>query len=404
MDGILALGRPDTITGDHSGVNAPSFMDVLISQKVISSKFFGIALWRNSDGGNNNGEINFGSPDSSRYDGSLNYISAIKNSNGFWEIPVADAGVDGKSAGLTGRSAIIDSGTSFILMPQSDAATLHQLIPGSSQSGEAFTIPCTADNKVQISFGGTTYDISSKDYVGRALGGGSCSSNIAGRQTFGPTQWLVGDVFLKNVYAGFDYDGQRVGFGVKKGSSSSTSTASAAKSTKSTASTLTLLSPGAANSAAPTTAPLTSLLQTPNSPSPTHTPAFTASPPTSTASPTQSAAASSQSTSSEAASSQTASSQVASSLTTSSLTTSSPTASSKTVHTATATNTSAFTAGFLPPGSTFTTEPPSPSRSTTPASASSSPAVQKGMAPKEKPPAPLLALSLAVFCAVFFVV
>jgi hypothetical protein len=33
------------------------------------------------------------------------------------------------------------------------------------------------------------------------------------KQTFGPSQWLLGETFLKNVYTLFDYDGARVGFG-----------------------------------------------------------------------------------------------------------------------------------------------------------------------------------------------
>lgn len=227
MDGILGLGRPDTLTNDPTGIKAPSLLDALVSQKVITSKIFGIALWRSADGGSNDGVINFGSPDASRYDGDLNYIAAIKNTNGFWEIAIADASVDGKKVGITDRTAIIDSGTSFVLMPQDDAAKLHKAIPGSSQNGESFTVPCDSTSKVQIIFGTVTYDISPKDYVGSPSGSG-CISNIVGRQVFGSKQWLVGDVFMKNVYTVFDYDQSRVGFGVKRSSVSKSASSSSA--------------------------------------------------------------------------------------------------------------------------------------------------------------------------------
>lgn len=272
MDGILGLGRPETLVSDPTGVKAPSLLDALVSQKVISSKLFGLALWRSTDGGSNDGEINFGSPDSSRYDGDLNYISTVKGTNGFWEVPIADAGVDGKKAGITGRTAVIDSGTSFILMPQDDAAKLHQAIPNSSHNGESFIVPCDATNKMQFIFGSVTYDISSKDYIGRPSGLG-CASNIVGRQVFGSKQWLVGDVFLKNVYTVFDYDQQRVGFGVKRASvsrpvSSSATVSNDAKATQSMftstsistqfSTSLTFLSPSSAQSAKTYLAPTAS--------------------------------------------------------------------------------------------------------------------------------------------------
>jgi hypothetical protein len=354
-------------------------MDVLIDKKVISKKFYAVNLWRNADGGSNDGEINFGAPDTSRYDGDLNYISAIRNSNGFWEIPIADASVDGKSAGLTGRTAIIDTGTSFVLMPQGDAEKLHASIPGSSQNGEAFTIPCDTKNKVQFTFGKTTYDIDPRDYVGRSVGNGGCSSNIAGRQTFGPTQWLVGDVFLKNVYAAFDYDGQRVGFGVKRTGGNAPITTTSTKPLPQTTDSTQTPSP----TSTATTVDITSttistststLFTLPSPPTPTHTSLAAHAP-----SPTSTTVEST-----KAPNSHPITSIDETTLTQSSQTESKPT----------------FTAGFVPHGSSFSTSQP---RSASASPSASGTSVQRtGVGSRQRQPAGLLAFVLALCCAVIF--
>lgn len=229
MDGILGFGRSNLVTQTQNNINAPTLIDVLVSQNVITHKLFGIHLWRSSSGSPNNGEINLGAPDTSMYSGQLNYLAALDNIDGFWEIPVDDAGVDGKSAGLSGNTAVVDTGTSFILMPQAHAAKLHALIPGSANpgGGETFTVPCNAANTVQFTFGGTVYSVLPADYVGGNAGGtNTCYSNIVGRQTFNATQWLMGDVFLKNVYTVFDFDGQRMGFGTLPGDGDGAATSS----------------------------------------------------------------------------------------------------------------------------------------------------------------------------------
>jgi hypothetical protein len=211
MDGILGLGRGDSVDGT---IEAASILEVLSSAKLISAKLYGIHLSRASDG-TNDGELNLGEPNKERYTGDLNWLDTVTNDRGFWEIGIADAGIVGTSSNLKGRTGIIDTGTSFILMPQSDAVALHNLIKGSSQSGETFTVPCDTKTDLQFTFGSTAYNISSADWVGGTLSAGGCQSNIIGRQTFGETQWLLGDVFLKNVYTVFDFDDGRVGFGVK---------------------------------------------------------------------------------------------------------------------------------------------------------------------------------------------
>lgn len=215
MDGILGIGRGTDVEGD---VDSPQVMDVLKSSSLINSRLYGVHLHRAEDG-LNDGELNFGAPNTDRYDGDLNNVPLVDNKDGFWEIKVEGLGIDDDEVDTDARTAIIDTGTAFIFMPKPDAVALHDLIPGSKEATvEAFTIPCDTDKKLWIRFGGQKYSISTADWVGDNLGGNTCGSNIIGRQTFGDSQWLVGDVFLKNVYTVFDIDGAQVGFGVKDGS------------------------------------------------------------------------------------------------------------------------------------------------------------------------------------------
>jgi cathepsin D len=89
-----------------------------------------------------------------------------------------------------------------MLIPPADALTLHNGIPGTITDGQGdFAFPCSTDSSIDIIFNGQSFSISPKDYVGPPLNGtnGLCQSNIVGQQVGSPDQWLVGDVFLKNV-------------------------------------------------------------------------------------------------------------------------------------------------------------------------------------------------------------
>ncbi|KAL5114300.1 hypothetical protein ACEQ8H_007820 [Pleosporales sp. CAS-2024a] len=220
MDGILGIGRGVKVDG--SSIDASQLIDVLYSNKAIGTKMFGLHLSRAQDGVND-GELNIGEVNPNRFIGNLNYINAVENDSGFWEIPIDSAGVDGKDVGLRGRSAIIDTGTSFILMPGSDALSIHSQIPGFQQNGETFSVPCDTAAIIHFTFNKQDYKISTTDWRGGKLDSGLCRSNIIGRQAFKENQWLVGDVFLKNVYSVFDVDGRRIGLGVQSAQSATSS-------------------------------------------------------------------------------------------------------------------------------------------------------------------------------------
>lgn len=220
MSGILGLGRGSKVAGN---IGSPQVMDVLKTSNLISSKLYALHLNRAEDE-LNDGEFNLGEPNKERYDGDLNNIPAIENDFGLWEIGLDDAGVGGNGLGISGRTAFIDSGTSFIFVPETDATAIHDLIPGSSKKGqENYVVPCDTDTAIWFSFGDKKYNISAADWVGEETDGG-CSSNIIGRTTFTETQWLVGDVFLKNVYSVFDFESSQIGFGVKSGEGGKTPT------------------------------------------------------------------------------------------------------------------------------------------------------------------------------------
>lgn len=205
MDGILGLGRPALKI-----MESPTIMETIENKNLLPANIIGIHLQRNSDGFTD-GEINFGSLDNTRYSGNLSYTATTPD-NALWEIPVDDVIVGGITCNFSSKTGIIDTGTSFILLPPADAQRFHVLIPQSQQVGEVYNIPCASTVTVQIKISGVLYSITSKDYVGNSINGGRlCSSNIIGRQTFGPDKWLLGDVFLKNVYTVFDFDKNRIG-------------------------------------------------------------------------------------------------------------------------------------------------------------------------------------------------
>ncbi|KAJ4413886.1 hypothetical protein N0V85_003394 [Neurospora sp. IMI 360204] len=212
FDGILGL---DMAVGGTDG-----FITELVNQKVLKSNIFAVTLGRASDP-INEGQITFGAVDSSKYTGDITYTNLANNNKGAWVIPIDGFGFGGKQVALKDRTTYIDTGTSFAFGPQSDVTALHKLIPGSTTVDQVtWYVPCS-DSPIEVTFSGVTYKISAKDW--QAGSGTSCRSNIYGREVVA-NGWLLGDVFLKNVYSVFDVDQKRIGFATKVEPAAATTT------------------------------------------------------------------------------------------------------------------------------------------------------------------------------------
>lgn len=204
MDGIIGLGRASKGVFGHD-----SFMDVVAKQKLLPSNIVSFALSRGS-AKVQDGSVTFGGVDDSKYKGKITYTNTV-GSKDHWRIPLDDASVDGSACGFSGKSAFLDTGTSYMLIPPADSKVLNGKIPGAKPNGERnHIIPCDSSVELQLGFSGVNYTISPKDYVGSKSGDG-CVSTIVGNALFGDDVWMVGDVFLKNVYTVFDYDQDRIG-------------------------------------------------------------------------------------------------------------------------------------------------------------------------------------------------
>lgn len=218
IDGILGLPARDKSPTDFPGV-----VSTLYKQKLISKPIFGINLGRGSDP-NDEGSFSIGGIDQTKYTGDITYVSLNNGSSSlFWEIPIGGLFIEGYSIDLGGsRTAIVDTGTTLLVMPPEDALKLHGYISGTRTDGSNFVIPCNTSLQLELEFNNKKFVISPEDYVGVAYSKGEnddgsdslCISNIQGMQ-FDNNRWILGDVFLKNVYSVYDMEEHRVGFGTK---------------------------------------------------------------------------------------------------------------------------------------------------------------------------------------------
>ncbi len=204
FDGIIGMSLA------KAEPNTDNFVMALQKQKLLASNVFAVSLNRDVDGPNT-GEIMFGATDPAQFTGNIAYTPVSNQGLGDWAIPMDDIMYNGAKAGVTGRLAYIDTGTTYVFGPPADVAALHRQIHGAqSTDNVTYTVPCTSNQPLGVSFSGVTYAISTKDWLSSPNSSQVCRSNVYGREVI-EGSWLLGDVFLKNVYAVFDTDQSRIG-------------------------------------------------------------------------------------------------------------------------------------------------------------------------------------------------
>ncbi|KAF8311983.1 acid protease [Clavulina sp. PMI_390] len=202
-DGLMGLAQQGL-----SQQGTPTPVESLATAGTITAPITSFKISRLADQ-LNDGEVTIGGLDTTKFDSTTLVSVPNVNTQGFWEAALDAVTVNGQDLGLSGRTAIMDTGTTLMIVPTADADAIHSAIPGAASDGQGgFTVPCTTTASVAITVGGQSFSIDPRDIAFSPVNAndltGDCISGISAGQIGGADEWLVGDVFLKNAYFSVD--------------------------------------------------------------------------------------------------------------------------------------------------------------------------------------------------------
>ncbi|CEJ01828.1 hypothetical protein RMCBS344292_16231 [Rhizopus microsporus] len=210
FQGIFGLGLPRIASGDYD----PPLVSMVL-QGILDEPLFAIYTQHSA------GEIDFGGIDRSRFLGEVTYVNIIDH--GYWMIQLESAQF--QETVFTARKAIVDSGSTLIIMPKKDAEAYHQRIKGAFKNGDGtWSFPCKNVKSLQpltLRTATATLYLPAETLFLTPMqtNGHTCLSGVAGQDV---DTWVLGDVFLKQFYTVFDVGRRQIGFAVAKPDASMT--------------------------------------------------------------------------------------------------------------------------------------------------------------------------------------
>ncbi|NXP69789.1 PEPA protein, partial [Ramphastos sulfuratus] len=196
FDGILGLAYFSI-----SASRATPVFDNMIAQKLVAKNLFSVYLSRNRADGS---FILFGAIDSNYTSKGITWIPLSAQT--YWQVHMESVSVSFiPVACLGGCQAILDTGTSRIVVPKASLVSIR-LFLGASLSGK---ISCQTSSRPDIVFHihGNSFKLPARSYVIKQSDG-SCT---LGFESTDGNLWILGDVFLREYYSIYDRDNNRVG-------------------------------------------------------------------------------------------------------------------------------------------------------------------------------------------------
>jgi saccharopepsin len=208
FDGIMGLGY-ETISVNKI---PPPFYN-MISQGLIEDPVFAFYLCSTDQ----ESEVTFGGIDEEHYSGELIYLPLRRKA--YWEVSLDSLTFGDDTAILENTGAILDTGTSLIVLPATLAELLNNEIGAKKGWNGQYTVDCAArDSLPKLTFvlAGHPFEIHPYDYILEVQG--SCISAIMGMdfpEPMGPLA-ILGDAFLRRWFSVYDLGKHAVGLAKAK--------------------------------------------------------------------------------------------------------------------------------------------------------------------------------------------
>ncbi|KAF9931274.1 hypothetical protein FBU30_010503 [Linnemannia zychae] len=239
IDGIMGLAFGDLSTNIGG---TKTVFENMMSQNLVDRGVFSFYLGKASRNGG--GEVIFGGMDLNRIKEGEKIVWTDVTKAKYWQIGVESVFINNKPVGglavnfkddkkkekknkdknkkekLKGGKkleAIVDTGTTLLIVPEALADAIHHKIKGAQTLGPSWAVPCDlsttkshpVDAKVELQIEGKRFGIPFEDLVREETDvKGVCYSGI---QSSTAEFMIIGDVFIKNNYVVFDQENKRVG-------------------------------------------------------------------------------------------------------------------------------------------------------------------------------------------------
>ncbi|XP_071470041.1 gastricsin-like [Marmota flaviventris] len=210
FDGIMGLAYPALSAG-----GATTALQGMLRVDALSSPMFSVYL-SNQEGSEDGGAVIFGGVDESLYTGQIFWAPVTREL--YWQIGIEEFYVGEEASGWCsqGCQAMVDTGTSLLVVPKKHLSSLLQTIGAQEDEYGQFFVNCNdvqnlptftfVINGVQFPLPPSAYILNEDGYC--SVGLESIDMSLEDGQPF----WILGDVFLRSYYSIFDLANNRVGF------------------------------------------------------------------------------------------------------------------------------------------------------------------------------------------------
>ncbi|KAJ2787073.1 aspartic proteinase precursor [Coemansia interrupta] len=203
FDGVFGLGFPRL-----SRVQAQPPLFAMAHAGLLEKPVFSFWVREGKNGQHAGGEVVLGGVNPARFEGKVRTLPLVRKM--YWEVELNGMLVnESPLPNISSQTAIIDTGTSLIVLPATDADIVNQFlgaVPLFDEYG-LYAIDCYRGNKptVQFAIGGETFELKPSHYI-LPVGKDRCVTAFAASTSPDLNRWVIGNSFLRAWHTTFDME------------------------------------------------------------------------------------------------------------------------------------------------------------------------------------------------------